>query len=103
MNVLAGMATGTNVVTSVVLWTVVVGIVAVVIATGIGIGIERFIAAARTATEPVHAVTPCGIKGHRFRVHHAGWRCTICGEGVLHEGEMSQPVTGGAAAVTRAA
>ena len=58
----------------------------------IGIGVGKFIAGGKPSVEPVHVVTPCGIHGHRYRARHTGWRCTTCGEGALHEDELSDPV-----------
>ena len=93
MDVLRGLSSETGSVASTFLWSLLVVTAATGIVILIGIGIAKFIAAGKPAAEPVHVVTPCGIKGHRYRAHHAGWRCTTCGEGALHEDELSDPVT----------
>ena len=93
MNVLGFLGDQTGSVASTFLWLLLIVTAATGIVIIIGIGIGKFIATGKPAAEPVHVVTPCGIKGHRYRAHHTGWRCTTCGEGALHEDELSDPVT----------
>jgi hypothetical protein len=93
MDFLRGLGIETGSVASTFLWLLLIVTAATGIVIIIGIGIAKFIAADKPTTEPVHVVTPCGIHGHRYRAHHTGWRCTTCGEGALHEDELSDPVT----------
>jgi len=93
MNVLGLLGDQTGSVASTFLWLLLIVTAATGIVIIIGIGIGKFIAGGRPIIEPVHDVTPCGIHGHRYRAHHTGWRCTTCGEGALHEDELSDPVT----------
>ena len=93
MNVLGFLGNQTGSVASTFLWLLLIVTAATGIVIIIGIGIAKFIAADKPTTAPVHVVTPCGIHGHRYRAHHTGWRCTTCGEGALHEDELSDPVT----------
>ena len=76
MDVLRGLSSETGSVASTFLWSLLVVTAATGIVILIGIGITKFIAAGKPAAEPVHVVTPCGIKGHRYRAHQTGWRCT---------------------------
>ena len=57
------------------------------LAVGIVIVIFFSIAAYKSVNEPVHVVTPCSINGHHYRAPLTGWRCTNCGDDVLHEGD----------------
>ena len=93
MDVLRGLSSETSSVASTFLWSLLVVTAATGIVILIGIGISKFISAGKPSAERVHVVTPCGIHGHRYRAHHTGWRCTTCGEGALHEDELSDPVT----------
>ena len=93
MDFLRGLGIETGGVASTFLWLLLIVTAATGIVIIIGIGIAKFIAADKPTTEPVHVVTPCGIHGHRYRAHLTGWRCTTCGEGALHEDELSDPVT----------
>lgn len=92
MDVLGLLGDQTGSVASTFLWLLLIVTAATGLVIIIGIGIGKFITAGKTMTEPVHVVTPCGIHGHRYRAHHTGWRCTTCGEGALHEDELSDPV-----------
>jgi hypothetical protein len=102
MNFLGGLRHGTNFVTPTFFWALLIIAVAISVVIVIGIGTGKFIAAGKAVNEPVHVVTACGINGHRYRVHNTGWRCTTCGEGVLHEGELVDRVKDGAASAPRA-
>ena len=93
MNVLGILADQTGSVASTFLWLLLIVTAATGLVIIIGVGIGKFITAGKPTTEPVHVVTQCGIHGHRYRAHHTGWRCTTCGEGALHEDELSDPVT----------
>ena len=93
MDFLRGLGIETGSVASTFLWLLLIVTAATGIVIIIGIGIGTFITAGKPITEPLHVVTPCGIHGHRYRAHHTGWRCTTCGEGALHEDELSDPVT----------
>lgn len=101
MNIPAGLGAEAIVLTPMISWVLVFGIVAVVIA--LGIGIETFLAAGRPAPLPVHAVTPCGISGHRYRMQLSGWRCTNCGEGASYQDEPDDGATSVPASAPRAA
>ncbi len=92
MDVLRGLGIGTGSVASTFLWSLLIVTAATVIVIVIGIATGKFISAGKPSAERVHVVTPCGIHGHRYRAHHTGWRCTTCGEGALHEDELSDPV-----------
>jgi len=84
---------GTIVATPMFFWGVVVAAVALVIA--IGMGMEMLIASGRTRKELIHLVTDCGIHGHSYTAHYAGWQCVTCGEQVIHDlplrGETTVP------------
>lgn len=98
-----GWGNGTISVASTFLWALLIVVAAIGIIIIIGIAISKFIAAGKSASEPIHVVTPCGINGHRYRAHHTGWRCITCGEGALHEDELSDPVKDVPARAPRAA
>jgi hypothetical protein len=93
MNVLGFLGDQIGSVASTFLWLLLIVTAATGVVIIIGIGVGKFIGASKPTTEPVHVVTPCGINGHHYRAHHTGWRCTTCGEGALHEDELSDPVT----------
>jgi len=92
MNVLGLLGDQTGSVASTFLWLLLIVTAATGVVIIIGIGVSKFIAGGKPTTEPVHVVTPCGIHGHHYRAHHTVWRCATCGEGALHEDELSDPV-----------
>lgn len=102
MNVLGGLGNATGSVASTLMWALLIVTAATGIVVLIGILISKFIAGGKQAIQPVHPVTACGIKGHRYQVHGAGWRCATCGEGALLEGGLSDPATVVPAATTDA-
>ena len=93
MDFLRGLGIETGSVASTFLWSLLIVTAATGIIVVIALAIGRLLVASKPVAERVHVVTPCGINGHRYRAHHTGWRCVTCGEGALHEDELSDPVS----------
>jgi hypothetical protein len=54
----------------------------------VGFGISMFIQAGEGRDATVDTVTDCGVKGHFYEPHNAGWRCVTCGVVVATEDEV---------------
>lgn len=73
---------------------VVLALVVVVLAAGIGTIVSVLKARERAGRElnKRTVATPCAASGHSYRIHETGWRCITCGNYVSRvDGEVYGP------------
>jgi hypothetical protein len=73
---------------------VVLALVVVVLAAGIGtiVSVLKARERARSELNKRTVATPCAASGHSYRIHETGWRCITCGNYVSRvDGEVYGP------------